>query len=165
MSDDPAIFTSRVSPAHVLSVLAEARYTATRAERGTLRVIPADSSADRSADPSGTTEARIRELLRPANAETPEWIRDTVSRLTEAAAGENRLDIEPLLELAAKSGETLLITVTDGKREHTLPLTPIMVSKGRLRAVDPKAQLERTLSMRAITRVEPLNDSTEGAGA
>lgn len=173
VSEDPAIFTSRVAPAHVLSVLAEARYTATRSghqERTERTPLTADASQvsplnDEAPDASGTAEVRIRELLRPIEAQTPEWIRVTASRLTASAAGENRLDIEPLLELAAKSGETLLITVTDGKREHTLPLTPVLVSKGRLRAVDPKAQLERTLSMRAITRVEPLTDSTEGAGA
>ena len=150
---DTHTLSTRMSVDHVVSILTDARYPATRV-RGA-GTPPRKTMTDGSnADPV----TFIRALESTLEDASPAWAPETAARLAEAQNSSGALDIVPVLELAARTGETLSITVSDGKREHTLNLQPLSIAKGRLRALDPRAQLERTVSIRAITRVETIHN-------
>ncbi|WP_217133801.1 helicase-associated domain-containing protein [Leucobacter chinensis] len=161
-TEKPTELFTRFSQPHVMALLLDARYPASNANRSRARSDDAAAHADR--DEAETV--RFIEQIAPAHRhdETQtqrEWAEQQAAQLTEGTQGGAGLDIVPVLELAARTGETMRITVSDGKREHLLDLQPVSVSQGRLRAIDPKAQLERTVSVRAITAVEPIHN-TEG---
>ena len=150
--DEPHALITRLSVDHVLSLLTDARYPATRdrhaipdAHRG----LPRKTRSDRA--------ALIARIVAP-RGETDDSLTETARRLSTPDPENGGLNIVPMLELAAGAGHTLVITVSDGRTEHQLELMPLSVAKGRLRALDPRAQLERTLSIRAITSVEPVHN-------
>ena len=149
--DEAHAFITRLSVEHVISLLADARYPATR----DLHLAPASRHApDTDRDDLDAIIARITERLDP----TDTALNEAAERLSTPDPEHGGLNVVPMLELAAGAGQHLLITVTDGKTEHLLELLPLSVAKGRLRALDPRAQLERTLSIRAITSVEPVHN-------
>lgn len=155
-SEAPNTLVTRLASDHVCSILSDARYPATR-----------DSSAQRNETPithevaepdSGWVVSFIERIITQSPADTNE-LAETVTRLTRPAPDGDRVDIVPVLELAARIGQHLMITVSDGKRDHHVELLPLSIAQGRLRALDPRAGLERTISIRAITAVEPVHNS------
>lgn len=143
---------------HVFSMLLDARYPATKSASAT-------NEADLFSPFTGDDSDLVRFIEGPNNTSCDEaantrveWARATAARLAAASNGQGGLDIVPVLELAARTGDTLSVTISDGTRDHVLNLQPVSIAGGRLRAVDPGAQLERTVSLRAITRVEPIHN-------
>lgn len=116
-----------------------------------------------SEDADGVLRAPAR---RPAPVPSTDPARDAaaelVARLRGAGAqagGEASGEawIARQLELAARARTPVIVTVRmpDGS-ETDFRLEPASVAGGRLRARDPRADLERTLPLKSITAVQPL---------
>lgn len=135
--------TSRVEPAVVYWSLVDARYPVVYEDaEGRLR----------------SPERRAVSVGDPGAA--PDPVHDLVARL-RGVRGESELGgtawIARQLELAAKGRTPVVVSVRmpDGSTSD-FRLEPASVAGGRLRARDPRAQLERTLPLSSITAVTPL---------
>ncbi|MBK0417740.1 helicase-associated domain-containing protein [Leucobacter sp. CSA1] len=165
---DPArsapIAYSRLSPEHVLTALADARYPAGTPDPAG----PREPAAIR--DPAGPRDPaaamRPTDALDGANASEapgsadapalPPPLADLVARVhraarTEPGAGE----FSRRLELAIRDRSPVLVTAAARGQERTFTLLPVSLSGGRLRATDQSAGVERTLPVAAITAVDP----------
>lgn len=109
---------------------------------------------------SGATFAPVRTRTAPRKATpTPRPFVDLVSRLRESAHAVGAAPeawIARQLDVAIKAKSPLAVSVgmPDDKTVVFL-VTPLSLAAGRLRAIDEKAGVERTLPLRNITAVAP----------
>ncbi|MBI5160916.1 MAG: helicase-associated domain-containing protein [Micrococcales bacterium] len=141
---DATRVTSRLDPVAVYWALLDARYPAVAED----------------ADGRFRTPSR-RPALASADTSAPDPLRDLVARLRGRGAADAELGgtawIARQLELAVRGRTPVIVTVRmpDGSTSD-FRLEPASVAGGRLRARDPRAELERTLPLSSITAVSPL---------
>lgn len=150
-SDDPTVLLSRLSPAHTHSILVNAGVSASLATQPA-RNRPFLDSAQPSFD-ADVFARRLESLM--TNRRPPAWAEALATRLLEATQHAPEEAMTHALELALRTGSTVRVTVSAGDGERDFVLQPVTITGNRLRALDPVAQLERTFSISAITRVTP----------
>lgn len=146
------VLTTKLQPEHAASALTQARYPAT------LQTVGRSSTSAPVTD-ALNVEEWLRDLLTPAapHLDVRDRHRDLAAQLQDAHERYNNREIVPTLELAIKQQATVNIWVHTGDDEVCYALQPVALSGRRLRAKDPVAQVERTLQVSAITRVEPVH--------
>ena len=83
-----------------------------------------------------------------------ERLREHDERLGSEPGGD---DLVRQIEFALKNRSKLLISATDRSgQEHQFLLEPKNLSNGRLRGIDTKAEIERTIPLERITSAEPV---------
>ena len=66
-------------------------------------------------------------------------------------------DLTRQIEFALKNRSRLLITATDrAGKSHEFMLEPKSLSNGRLRGIDTKAEIERTVPLERLTSAVPI---------
>lgn len=146
------IALSRLSAEHVAAALADARYPVT---------LPGShhglSSALERTGPPAKESAPFIEL--PAPAEHPPLnaaLEAMVDRVSAASESEPEAgDFVRILELAIRDRTVMDLVVSASGRDWQMRLLPHAVANGRVRGIDPGADVERTLPLAALTSVTP----------
>jgi len=139
----PHRLLSRFAPDVVFWALADARYPVA-AEDGDGAIVR-------------LRRHRVAHVTAPAPRPDPiEALLDRVAESADGGPGTEQAWLARQLEAAARSKETLTVTVRmPGGDTADYLLAPASVANGRLRARDRKADIERTLPLSAIAAVAP----------
>ncbi|MBC9928634.1 MULTISPECIES: helicase-associated domain-containing protein [unclassified Leucobacter] len=148
------IALSRLSPEHVAAALADARYPVT--VPGSHQGPPADRCAAQAAPrmaPFAPSEIPDHAPLSPA-------LEAMVSRVSAAAESQPEAgDFVRILELAIRDRTVMDLVVHASGRDWPLRMLPHAVANGRVRGIDPGADVERTLPLASLVSVAPVQDA------
>lgn len=151
---------SRLGPEHVLSALTDARYSAIAgAQVGGTQVAgttnddtPSTSTSTQGADATAQALAPSAEELPNLSPEFTALV-DRVLETASIAPGEG--DVSRRLDLAIRAKTPVKLTAAARGQEREFVLLPVSLARGRLRATDVAAGVERTLPIEAIVSVVP----------
>lgn len=158
------IALSRLSPEHVAAALADARYPVTLpgAHHG-LTTATQHAASPLPAGPGllvpGVTSAAVSPTGLPQLSPALEAMVDRVNAasVSQPEAG----DFVRILELAIRDRTVLDLVVSASGRDWNMRLLPHAVANGRVRGIDPGADVERTLPLGALTSVTPAQDPAD----
>lgn len=148
------IALSRLSPEHVAAALADARYPVTvpgshqgpSADRGIIQASPGLA-------PLASPEIPDHAPLSPA-------LEAMVARVSAAAESQPEAgDFVRILELAIRDRTVMDLVVHASGRDWPLRMLPHAVANGRVRGIDPGADVERTLPLASLVSVTPVPDA------
>jgi hypothetical protein len=145
----PHRLLSRFAPDVVFWALADARYPVA-AEDGDGAIVR-------------LRRYRVAHVTAPTPRPDPiEALLDRIAESADGGPGTEQAWLARQLEAAARSKETLTVTVRmPGGDTADYLLAPASVANGRLRARDRKADIERTLPLSAIAAVSPAPPSSD----
>lgn len=152
------IALSRLSPEHVAAALADARYPVTvpgshqgpAADRGTVQASPGLA-------PLASPEIPDHAPLSPA-------LEAMVARVSAAAESQPEAgDFVRILELAIRDRTVMDLVVHASGRDWPLRMLPHAVANGRVRGIDPGADVERTLPLASLVSVTPVPEVSADA--
>lgn len=147
------IALSRLSPEHVAAALADARYPVT---------IPGSHqgpSADRGTVQPSAGLAPLASPEIPDHAPLSPALEAMVARVSAAAESQPEAgDFVRILELAIRDRTVMDLVVHASGRDWPLRMLPHAVANGRVRGIDPGADVERTLPLASLVSVTPVPD-------
>jgi hypothetical protein len=145
------IALSRLSPEHVAAALANARYPVTM--QGSSEGIA------RSAHVAATAEPLPLAPTLSGHAPLNATLEALVARVSEASTSQPEAgDFVRILELAIRDRTVMDLVVNANGRDWQIRLLPHAVANGRVRGIDPGADVERTLPLTALTSVRSATD-------